>query len=109
VITATAKWRLPLKGFTIEASLSNTRNSKREDGYNLNFLIANLSLQKTFFSTENLAVKFEVFDLFNQNIATNRIINQNIITDNKTSIISRYFLLRLTYKFNHTKTKENDY
>jgi hypothetical protein len=109
VITATAKWRLPLKGFTIEASLSNTRNSKREDGYNLNFLIANLSLQKSFFSTENLAVKFEVFDLFNQNIATNRIVNQNIITDNKTSIISRYFLLRLTYKFNHTKTKENDY
>lgn len=109
VITATAKWRLPLKGCTIEASLSNTRNSKREDGYNLNFLIANLSLQKSFFSTENLAVKFEVFDLFNQNIATNRIVNQNIITDNKTSIISRYFLLRLTYKFNHTKTKENDY
>ncbi len=109
VITATAKWRLPLKGFTIETSLSNTRNSKREDGYNLNFLIANLSLQKSFFSTENLAVKFEVFDLFNQNIATNRIVNQNIITDNKTSIISRYFLLRLTYKFNHTKTKENDY
>jgi len=109
VITATAKWRLPLKGFTIEASLSNTRNSKREDGYNLNFLIANLSLQKSFFSTENLAVKFEVFDLFNQNIATNRIVNQNIITDNKTSIISRYFLFRLTYKFNHTKTKENDY
>ena len=31
-----------------------------------------------------------------------------IVSDNKTTIISRYFLLRLTYKFNNNKTKAQD-
>jgi hypothetical protein len=31
-----------------------------------------------------------------------------VITDTKTSIIKRYFLLQLIYKFNSNKTKEED-
>jgi hypothetical protein len=65
-------------------------------------------LQKSFFKNENLIVAFEANDILKQNISTNRTIQDNVITDNKTNIISRYFLLRLTYKFNSTKTKDND-
>jgi hypothetical protein len=35
------------------------------------------------------------------------LIQNNIIIDNKTTIISRYFLARLTYKFNN-KIKSQD-
>jgi hypothetical protein len=38
-----------------------------------------------------------------------RQVNGNIVTDNYTSIISRYFLLKLTYKFNNNKTKEDEF
>ena len=37
-----------------------------------------------------------------------RITEDNVITDNRTTIISRYFLLKLTLKFNNTKTKVED-
>ena len=35
--------------------------------------------------------------------------NGNIITDNFTKLISRYFLFKVTYKFNNNKTKEEKY
>ena len=47
-------------------------------------------------------------DVLNQNIIAQRLIQNNMIIDNKTTIISRYFLLRLTYKFNNNKTKAQD-
>ena len=47
--------------------------------------------------------------LLNQNINLQRQINGNVITDNNTQIISRYFLVKLTYKFNNNKTKEDDF
>ena len=48
-------------------------------------------------------------DILNQNRNLLRQVNANVITDNLTTIISRYFLLRLTYKFNNNNTKEDDY
>ncbi|HZG00851.1 MAG TPA: hypothetical protein VEY71_07605, partial [Chitinophagales bacterium] len=47
-------------------------------------------------------------DLLNQNIDTRRDVQDNVITDTNTNIISRYFLFRVTYKFNSTKTKDTD-
>jgi hypothetical protein len=47
-------------------------------------------------------------DLLNQNINLQRTVSGNMITDNYTRIITRYFLLRLTYKFNNNKTREED-
>ena len=48
------------------------------------------------------------YDILNQNINVNRNITTNIITDTKTNIITRYFLLKATFKFNSSKTKEED-
>ena len=49
------------------------------------------------------------FFILNQNTNLIRQVNGNVITDNSTRIISRYFLMRLTYKFNNNKTKEDEY
>jgi hypothetical protein len=101
-------WDLPIKGVRLIASVKNTRTSQRTEGFNLNYTVCNLSIQKAFLKTKNLIFKLEGIDLFNQNIITERLTNQNIVTDNRTMIISRYFLVRLTFNFNSTKTKEND-
>ena len=34
-----------------------------------------------------------------------RSVQNNMIIDDQTTIISRYFLLKMTYKFNNNKTK----
>lgn len=99
--------KLPFK-MLLETEAEYYINSQRTNGYNINYLIWNANLQKSFLKNENLIIAFEANDILNQNISTNRSIQDNVITDNKTNIISRYFLLRLTYKFNSTKTKEND-
>ncbi len=85
-----------------------TMNGKRANGYNINYFILNAEINKSFLKTDNLIVSLMGNDIFNQNISANRYINSNVITDNKTQIISRYFLLKLTLKFNNTKTKEKN-
>ena len=84
-----------------------TVNSQLSDGYDINFLIINFSLEKRFNKKENLILSIEGNDILNQNIIAQRLIQNNIIIDNKTTIISRYFLARLTYKFNN-KIKSQD-
>ena len=75
---------------------------------NISLLIWDFEISKRFLKTENLILSISGNDILNQNILAQRIISDNVITDNRTDIISRYFLARLTYKFNNTKTKEKD-
>jgi hypothetical protein len=75
---------------------------------NISLLIWDFEISKRFLKTENLILSISGNDILNQNILAQRIISDNVITDNRTNIISRYFLARLTYKFNNTKTKEKD-
>lgn len=100
-------WRLP-KGFKIETNANYTLNTQRSDGYNINFLIWNAAFTKYFLKTQNLEVTALMNDILNQNISANRFVSQNVVTDNFTRIISRYFLLKVTLRFNNNKTKEQD-
>ena len=75
---------------------------------NIKLLIWNFELSKRFLNTENLVLSISGNDILNQNILSRRTINNNVITDNQTRIISRFFLARLTYRFNNTKTKVED-
>lgn len=96
------------KKIRLESDATYTMNGQRSNGYNINYLVWNASLTKTFFKLENFIVGFYAYDMLNQNISVSRDINSNIISDTKTNIISRYFLLKATFKFNSNKTKEED-
>ena len=102
------EWQLK-RHFTIKIDANYTINSQRADGFNRNIFIVNTELSKAFFKTENLIIALAGNDLLNQNLNLSRQVNGNIVTDNYTSIISRYFLLKLTYKFNNNKTKEDEF
>jgi hypothetical protein len=102
------EWQLK-RHFTIKIDANYTINSQRAAGFNKNIFIVNAELSKAFFKTENLIIALAGNDLLNQNLNLSRQVNGNIVTDNYTSIISRYFLLKLTYKFNNNKTKEDEF
>jgi hypothetical protein len=100
-------WRLPAH-FRIKWELTYTLNRGRADAFNRDLFIVDFEFQKAFLKTENLILGISVNDLLNQNINLQRTVSSNMITDNYTRIITRYFLVRLTYKFNNNKTREED-
>ena len=106
-LTSNIYFKLPKK-FNVSTDATYTNNGNRANGYNLNFVIWNAAVNKTFFKRENLILSFEANDILNQNINNNRQVYANQITDTKTQIIRRFFLLRVTYKFNSQKAKENE-
>ncbi|MBM3916618.1 MAG: hypothetical protein FJ349_03280 [Sphingomonadales bacterium] len=100
-------WRLPAH-FRFKWEINYTLNRGRAAAFNKDFLIIDAELQKAFLKTENLILGLSINDMLNQNLNLQRTVSSNMITDNYTRIISRYFLVRLTYKFNNNKTREED-
>ena len=107
ILSAEFELTLPWK-LKIKSDATYTMNGQRSNGYSINYLIWNAEINRSFLKTENLILSLIGNDILNQNISAQRNINLNVITDSKTQIISRYFLLKLTMKFNNNKTKEND-
>ena len=107
VFDASMTVKLPFK-FLIESDAKYNITSNRAPGYNLNYFLWNATISKLFLKNENLILAISGNDILNQNISNIRTIQDNVITDNKTNIISRYFLLTLTYKFNSTHTKDTE-
>lgn len=105
---ADIEWQLPAH-FKFKADVKYVINSNRAVGFNRNIFVVNTEISRSFLKTENLIITISGNDLLNQNLNLQRQINGNIVTDNYTKIISRYFLLRLTYKFNSNKTKEDEW
>ncbi|TNE53681.1 MAG: hypothetical protein EP338_10545 [Bacteroidetes bacterium] len=96
------EWDLPWKIY-FETDFEYTLNMQRADGYNVNFFIWNASLSRDFLKGENLILALDVYDILGQNVNADRLVSGNIITDTRSTIITRYFLGRITYKFNSTK------
>lgn len=106
-MNASLNLKLPFK-FNLETNAEYVINSRRAQGYNINYFLWNASLKKTFLKNENLIISIDATDILNQNINTSRTIQDNVITDNKTNIISRYILLRAIFKFNSNKNKGDE-
>lgn len=107
-IYSNIRWTTRAK-FFIKTELSYTINTNRAAGFNRNILLWNAEISRYFLPTQNLIATIQLNDILNQNINLQRDINANVITDNFTRIISRYFLVKVTYKFNNNKTKEDDF
>ncbi|MHA4894844.1 TonB-dependent receptor [Pedobacter sp. PWIIR3] len=65
-------------------------------------LLLNATLSKPFLKSESLKLSLAVNDLLNQNTGFNRSINSSLITQNTYTTIKRYFILSLSYDFNHS-------
>lgn len=94
--------RMPA-GFTMASNGNYVHNGKRANGYNTACFILNATIGKSFGKREDLVFSIEAYDLLAQNINSYRYVQANKITDTRTDLIQRYFLVRLLYKFSHTK------
>ena len=92
----------------VEIAGDYTINNQWADGYNISFLLLDCYIGKRFLENENLILAIEGNDILNQNTMVQRSVQNNMIIDDQTTIISRYFLLKMTYKFNNNKTKVKD-
>lgn len=108
-LEANVDWTLPLRLF-VKSDITYTINTGRTGGYNINYAIWNASLLRSFLKTGNLYVGIEGYDLLGQNISAYRDVSDNVITDNKNKVITRYFLAKVILKFNnnHITEKEDD-
>jgi len=92
---------LPLKfQFSSDANYQFTGKTQ---SFNQDFskLILNTTLAKTFFKDESLKFAVSGNDLFNQNVGFSRYANGNTITQNSYTSIKRYFMLSISWDFNH--------
>lgn len=103
--TSRIDWTLPHRWF-FKTDATYNINTGRTDGYNINFVIWNMSINRSFLKTGNLLFGIEAYDILNQNVSNFRTINNNVIVDQRTNIIRRYFMAKMTLKFNNNKTKE---
>ncbi len=106
-LNARLRVKLP-KQFLIQSDAVYTNNGNRSPGFNLNFVIWNASVSKSFLKSESLILSAELNDILNQNISNQRSIEANKISDIKTQIIKRYVLIRLLYKFTSQQAKANN-
>ncbi len=100
-------FELPFR-FFIESDAEYQINSRRADGYNETPFIWNAKLNRRFLKTGNLVINVAVYDIFNQNIGITRNVGRNIITDIRSQVIARYFMVGATWRFNNNNTKEDE-
>ena len=69
---------------------------------NNNVIKWNAYVEKKFLKKSQLAARFSVFDILNQNLGFSRNASGNIITQNSYSTIRRYAMLNVIWNFAHT-------
>lgn len=86
------------ENFTWGNDFSYTYNSNIADGFKKDFFMWNTSLSYAFLN-KALTAKVKVYDLLNQNIGTSRTINPTTIVDQENTVLERYIMFSLTWKF----------
>ena len=104
--------RLDLKATTYYPSwltwgndLSYNYNGSITNDLNNSSLIWNMSLGVDVFK-EKATLKITAFDLLNQYVDTKRIVSGNYIQDIQNTVLTQYFMLSFSYKFNTMNRKK---
>lgn len=81
-------------------------NSNLNRDFRPNYFLWNTSLSYAFYNKELLA-KVKVYDLLNQNIGTSRTVSATYISDNENTVLRRYVMFSLTWKFDKFGNQSN--
>jgi hypothetical protein len=96
-----------LKSLIFSTDFNYSVQSGLADGYNLSIPLWNSAIACQLFEKKNGELKFSVNDILDQNSNINRSIGENYISDSRTVILQRYFLLSFTFNFNRFGPKES--
>ena len=84
-------------GFSLASEFSFIRNTGYSAGYNRDISLWNAGIAKQLFKNKKGEVRFQVFDILNENVGIARNANQNYIEDVRSKILNRYFMVSFTY------------
>jgi hypothetical protein len=102
VTTFKFNW-LPYKGIIFNTNLTHTLYTGLAQGYNQNYLVWTAALGYKFLKSKALDVRISVFDLLHQNNAISRTVTDTYIQDSQTNVLTRYYMLIVTYTIKHFK------
>ncbi|WP_257659187.1 TonB-dependent receptor [Parapedobacter lycopersici] len=101
-------WAVTLNGsvnFTptwiLGADFEKTSNNGYSSSVGANPMIINTYVEKQFLRGRNGAIRFQAFDLLNEQIDISRNVIDNTITDSRSNRLARYFMLTLSYRFSN--------
>lgn len=85
--------------FTWGNDFSYTHNTNIAPGFQRDYFLWNTAISYAFLN-KALTAKVKVYDVLNQNIGTSRTINPTTIIDQENTVLERYVMFSLTWKFN---------
>ncbi|MFC3200168.1 outer membrane beta-barrel protein [Parapedobacter deserti] len=83
------------------ADLAKTTNNGYSSAVQANPMIINTYIEKQFLKGRTGAIRFQAFDLLNEQTNVSRNVTENMIIDSRTNRLARYFMLSLTYRFSN--------
>ena len=95
------------ENFTWGNDFSYTYNSNIAPGFQRDFFLWNTAVSYTFLN-KALTAKVKVYDFLNQNIGTSRTINPTSIVDQENTVLERYVMFSVTWKFNQFGNSSNN-
>ncbi|MDQ5929732.1 MAG: hypothetical protein QG594_1513, partial [Bacteroidota bacterium] len=100
-IEITTKWP---KKWVLGNDFGYSYNSNISPGFKKDFYLWNLSLSYEF--TKDMSIKVKVYDLLDQNQNASRYITSTAVVDSENTVLKRYAMFSLLYKFQNFETKK---
>lgn len=91
------------KGFVFSSNLNNTLYRGLSAEYDQSIWFWNAGLGYKFLKDQKLEVKLNAFDILNQNNSISRDVTETYIEDRQTNVLTRYFMLTVTYNIRNFK------
>ena len=87
-------------GLTLQSDVNYTATKGYSAGFNTNTWMWNASISQQLLKSKALTVSLRVYDLLNQVNSISRSITASYIDDTETNVLTRYFMLSVSYRFN---------
>jgi hypothetical protein len=94
---------LTKSGFVLNTEVNYQSNSGNAAGFNQNFTVWNISIGQKLFKRKLGDIRFTVYDILNQNNSIQHTVTETYISDVRSTILQRYFMLTFTYKIREFK------
>ena len=86
--------------FIFSYDIDKTINTGYAENVSTNPFIINSTLEKQFFKKKNASLKFQAFDILNDNTGITRTVTGQSITDTRTNRLGRYYFLSIILRLN---------